>query len=215
VTDLRESGFQDFRAAAEAMVSEIAGSLQRRVEETGSAVLAVGGGRTPRQVLPILASQPCDWARVTVTLTDDRRVAAVDPASNEGLARECLLRDAAAAAAFAGLNGMEAAHVPIPDVVYLGFGEDGHVASLFPGGPELDTAGKGIVPSRAPVPPHERVSMTMESLLAARLIVVLVAGAEKRVVYRRALAGGTASPLPLARVLNQDLCLVRVFLAGG
>ncbi|MEK9662032.1 MAG: 6-phosphogluconolactonase, partial [Alphaproteobacteria bacterium] len=53
---------------------------------------------------------------------------------------------------------------PQADVVYLGFGEDGHVASLFPSGPELAARHLGLVAAAAPVAPVARISLTMPTL---------------------------------------------------
>ncbi len=193
------------------MVAWLAAGLGRAVALNGRATLAVGGGRTPRDVLPLLAAAVADWSPITVTLTDDRRVSADDPDSNAGLVRSRLLEQGAGTAAFVPLGDV-AVPPPQPDVVYLGFGLDGHVASLFPGGAELAVRRIGLVEVSAPVAPVRRVSMTLPMLLGARLIAILVAGAEKRDVYARAKAEAAMPQLPLARVLHgadTDIFIVR------
>ncbi|MEK9662034.1 MAG: 6-phosphogluconolactonase, partial [Alphaproteobacteria bacterium] len=100
----REHPFPTFDAAVAALVADLARALNGRNGACGQAVLAVGGGRTPETVLPLLAQAACDWSRVTVSLTDDRRVPADDPASNEGLVRRLLLLGPAARAGFAALG---------------------------------------------------------------------------------------------------------------
>jgi 6-phosphogluconolactonase len=88
---------------------------------------------------------------------------------------------------------------PILDLVFLGMGEDGHVASLFPGAPESVVAGPATyVPVIGPKPPPQRVSLTYGSLLAAREVWVLASGKGKETAWKESKAGpGT----PLGRVL--------------
>ena len=100
-----EHYFKVFETAAESMVAHISSLLQQKVVGAGRAVLAVGGGRTPKQVLPMLANQDCPWRYVTVTLTDDRQVSMDDQASNEGLVRNYLFCEKAREAAFNVLIG--------------------------------------------------------------------------------------------------------------
>lgn len=212
MASLREHPFDGFDDAAAGLAADTARALEDCIARHGGAVLAVGGGRTPVTVLPLLAQAGCDWSRVTVTLTDERRVAADDPASNEALVRRHLLQGAAASAAFVGLSGDAAP--PQPDVVYLGFGEDGHVASLFPEGPELEVGHAGVVAAAAPAAPVRRLSLTLASLLSAKRILILVSGPAKHAVYARAKAGAQSLELPLTRVLHGagpdiDVYLVR------
>ena len=63
---LHEYKFKDLEAAADAMVDQIVHQLRTQIARSGNAVLAVGGGRTPKHVLPRLAARDCDWRRVTV-----------------------------------------------------------------------------------------------------------------------------------------------------
>jgi 6-phosphogluconolactonase len=198
---IRETPFDDFDTAVSAMVAWLAAGLGRAVALNGRATLAVGGGRTPRDVLPLLAAAVSDWSSITVTLTDDRRVPVNDPDSNEGLVQRWLLYRGAGAAQFFPLGDVTVPP-PLPDVVYLGFGLDGHVASLFPGGAELAVRRIGLVEVLAPAAPVRRVSMTLPMLLSARSIAILVAGAEKRDIYARAKTEAAAPQLPLAHVLH-------------
>jgi 6-phosphogluconolactonase len=133
-------------AAVEAVLQALSAGLRRR----GAAGLAATGGRSPGAVYDALSLAPLDWAQVGMTLTDERWVDPSSPDSNEGLVRRRLLQGRAKVARFTGLRGTadrieDAASQasdalrgwPPLDVVLLGMGEDGHVASLFPGNAAL------------------------------------------------------------------------------
>jgi 6-phosphogluconolactonase len=91
---------------------------------------------------------------------------------------------------------------PVLDLVFLGMGEDGHVASLFPGEPETAMAGNAVYRAvkNAPKPPPNRVTLGYPAIVAAREVWVLASGAGKEAALRQSLSptGGT----PLARVLK-------------
>jgi len=85
-------------------------------------------------------------------------------------------------------------------VTILGVGPDGHVASLFPGRPEIERYGRGALPVRnSPKPPPLRVSLTRDSLCHTDELWFVVAGADKATKVAEAMRPG-AMPLPAARV---------------
>ena len=95
---------------------------------------------------------------------------------------------------------------PLFDLVLLGIGPDGHTASLFPGTPGLDEQTRWVLAVAAPValtPKVPRITLTFPALNAAREVVVLAVGAEKRDAVRAALGGGTAAP-PSGRVRGRE-----------
>ena len=85
MTNIDELKFPDFRTAAERLADDMAAALKDAIVARGRAGIAVSGGRTPETVLPRLATAKLDWAKVDVTLIDERWVDSDHPDSNEGL----------------------------------------------------------------------------------------------------------------------------------
>jgi 6-phosphogluconolactonase len=113
---------------------------------------------------------------------------------------------AEAAAAYA--RRLEAAFGGVPhfDLVLLGMGADGHTASLFPGDEAALSATGITTPGRAPVAPHDRVSLTVPVLNAGREVLVLVSGEAKREALARVEAG---ADLPAARLTTATFVVDR------
>jgi 6-phosphogluconolactonase len=100
------------------------------------------------------------------------------------------------------------ADVPAFDVLMLGMGPDGHVASLFPGHAALDATGVATVGVHgAPKPPPERVSLTFDALRSAHEVWVVAAGAEKAEAVSRALAHRPVHEVPAAGAHGTRLTL--------
>jgi len=212
--------FREADGAMLALARLVAQRAADAVAQRGTFRLALAGGSTPRRVYEQLAATELAatiaWSRVHVYFGDERCVPASDPASNLRMAREALLdrvpipranvhaidgtQDAASAAAeYERVLGLE----PL-DLVLLGMGDDGHTASLFPGGPELDVTDRMVTPSMAPVAPRLRVTLTLYALDNAREVVFLALGPSKaprlaEVLGQRA-GPVSAATLPAARV---------------
>ena len=100
-------------------------------------------------------------------------------------------------------------------MVYLGFGEDGHVASLFPRGPELAATHQGTIGTDAPVQPRERISLTLPTICAAQHLILVITSVEKHRIFQRACNSSEAKDLPLAEVLRKTRASVSVFIVEG
>ncbi|HEX7671338.1 MAG TPA: 6-phosphogluconolactonase [Polyangiaceae bacterium] len=179
--------------------------------------IALAGGSTPRATYERLAapdlSPRIDWARVSVFFGDERMVSPEDAFSNYRMAWEALLsrvpipeenvhriEGELGADVAARRYAEKVGRTPL-DLVLLGMGEDGHVASLFPLAPELDSTDVAL-PSTAPVPPHERVTLGLGVLNGARAVGLMVTGATKAARLAQVFAEKKAErpTLPAARV---------------
>lgn len=186
---------------ARALVDAVAGGRR--------ASLALSGGSTPGPVFRELAKRDVPWNLVDFYFVDERFVPPDHPESNYLLAEETLFkplglredqvfrmqgerqdRDEAA-------RDYEKRLPPVLDVVVLGMGEDGHTASLFPGSSSLEEKTRRVLAVVGPKPPPWRMTLTLPVLQSARKVLGLVAGAGKRDMVRRVLAG---EDLPAARV---------------
>jgi len=211
--------FPTSAAAADAAAFAIGRRLAEALQTRGRASLVATGGRSPGPVFDRLRLQPgIDWSRVVATLSDERCVPPDDPASNAKGVRERLLVGEAAKAHFLPLwpaPDPAALRALTPfDAVMLGMGEDGHIASLIPGDPDLaaamDPAAEALtvsVPAGLGSPPVARISLTFAALSQARAIFLLIAGETKREVIARAEAG---ADLPVRALITQAQAPVRV-----
>ena len=222
-------------ATPAAIAAHIADALRTAIAERGQAGLAVSGGKSPIPMFEALREQDLDWSKVSVVLVDERVVPRDHADSNTALVARHLLQGKAAAARFQlffrelaptfNAEVLDAlvidaseriAALPWPlDVAVLGMGEDAHTASLFPGAPgyaraiATDQRLAWVVPDTAP---HARLSFTLSALLAARELVLSIAGESTLAVYRKASEKADES-LPISLVLNQSSTPVSVWIA--
>ena len=206
--------FPDRTLAARATADALVDALRRRLAIAERAALAVSGGTTPAPTFELLAGTALPWARVDVTLTDERDVAVEHAASNEGMLRRTLLTDQAAEAQFIPLEDAALAAMPTPfAAALLGMGEDGHFASIFPDAAErsalLDVENpRACCEVRTAASPHPRRTLTLSRLLASDSIILLAFGEAKRSVIEQ------PGDRPVAALLAQTRTPVHVFWAA-
>jgi 6-phosphogluconolactonase len=188
----------------------------RAIAERGAFSLAIPGGSAVEVLAPSLIPASIDWAKVSIFWVDERMVPPTDPESNFRAAKAAWLdrvpieaerihrmrgespAAAGAAAEYASLLREQLGESPQLDLVLLGMGTDGHVASLFPGHRLLRTWDRDVAfLEDAPKPPPRRLTLTLKALTAARSLVVFAAGRAKAEAIETAL-GQDESELPVA-----------------
>lgn len=197
---------RDLSGDVAAAVTEAA---QAAIERSGRCSLLLSGGSTPRGTYELLAARHrdrIDWTHIHLFWGDERFVPYDDPRSNYRMAREAFLdrvpcppanvhpiptgRSSADAAALRYEDTLRAhfpGDRPAFDVALLGLGADGHTASIFPGSPALEAAGRWVIAVVTPAEPRLRITLTMPVLTAAAQLFVLVSGAGKAAALRHAL----------------------------
>lgn len=206
---------------------QLAAAFARRFEEAAAIAIrdrgrfacAVPGGSVATAFFPSLVHANVDWPRVHVFWVDERAVPPSDDASNYGLAERLWLRhvpiDAAkihrmrgeardldhAAGAYAIELAGSLGTPPVIDLVLLGLGADGHVASIFPARPALPGALVAAVRD-APKPPPDRLTLTEATLMAAPSICIAGFEPEKAAILRGACQSpDAASRVPVVRII--------------
>jgi 6-phosphogluconolactonase len=218
--------FPDARSLAETVAGQWLKEIQTAPAGATAYSVALSGGRIARTFFGSVVAQA---KKLNVSLGgivffwgDERCVPPSDPESNFGMAQQLLLGplniaaqqihrirgeetpDKAATEAEATLRARVPIHTngqPIVDLIFLGMGEDGHVASLFPEEPDDAASSQAVYrPVTAAKPPPQRITIGYPALTAARQVWVLASGPGKETALRESLA--PAGRTPLARVLK-------------
>jgi 6-phosphogluconolactonase len=225
------------QAVAARLVTRLVDSVSAR--GTASVVLTGGGIGTAvlAELAATPARDAIDWGHLDIWWGDERFAPTGDPDRNETGARAALLDhvdvdprrvhpmpgpdgpdgddpEAAAAryAAWLAVATTHEDHGPVPefDVLMLGIGPEGHVASLFPGMPALYDERPVVAVRGSPKPPPIRLTLTLPSIQAAREVWILASGAEKADAVAMALsdAGPVQVPAAGARGRQRTLFLL-------
>jgi len=220
----------------DALATAVAGELLTRLadvqeSETVPQIGLTGGGiaeSVHREIARLSTEssleRAVDWSQVVVWWGDERFVAP-DSSDRNALGARATFLDVvgaspanvhempstdtasnAEAGAAAYSEEMRAQGSGEFEIVMLGIGPDGHVASLFPGFPQLDVTDRiAVAVTDSPKPPPERISLTYPALNRARSVWFLVSGAEKADAVARALAEGTdLHEVPAAGVAGRE-----------
>ena len=206
--DIRRS--PDPQALAHAVASFIAAHIAAVMTERGSCHLALAGGGTPQATYLLLRDMTVDWSRLHIWFGDERCLPVGHADRNDTMVKLALLDHVPLPAGQfhpipAELGPEAAAHsyseqlgtIERLDIVLLGFGEDGHTASLFPGNAALELDAAAVPVFKAPKPPPHRISLSLNTIRQAGERIVLAAGSAKRGSLARILAG---EPLPAAMI---------------
>jgi 6-phosphogluconolactonase len=195
--------------------------LAEQARRGGSIVLT--GGSTPGNAYRHAAELEPDWSKVTLWWGDERCVPPDDERSNYRLAKETLLdrleiRPAAThrirgeAPPAGAAEELDAALAGVTlDLLLLGLGPDGHMASLFPGSPQLEVTDRRVTDGPAGLEPWvHRVTLTVPTIQSAQRVVFLVSGSSKAEAVQRAFGGEISADVPAS--LSRRAPRVEVFL---
>ncbi len=178
-------------------VAKAATAIEDFVHNGDKVRIALSGGSSPGIVYKKLAlSQNIDWSKVELYQVDERYVPENSENSNAGMIREALPH-----AEFHGFDSgkpikralesyekmLRKLSPPLFDLVILGLGEDGHTASLFPHGPELEVLNHLTVHSISPDGIKDRLSLTFPAIMSTQKIIFLIRGAHKKSIVARLL----------------------------
>jgi 6-phosphogluconolactonase len=214
--------------SAEALARAAAREWLDAVPATGDHYAAFSGGRIAEKFFDAIVSavrqEDRSLTHVHFLWADERCVPPEHPDSNYRLMRMRLLEPLKIPEAQAhrikgelepALAAREASDAfarivrPALDFVFLGMGEDGHIASIFPGDPIAEASSEYYRPVVAPKPPPQRITLAMHAMMAARNVWVLASGAGKEEALGKSLGPGLATPLahlmkarPLTRVFT-------------
>ncbi|QID16983.1 6-phosphogluconolactonase [Nitrogeniibacter mangrovi] len=195
--------------------SRVQASVETVLGRQGRCAVMLTGGRSARRLYEAWAGLPAFHAMQNVQFFfgDERCVPPDDGQSNFGMAMETLFAHGVPSGCI--IERMEAEMADrasacfryerlLPskiDVLLLGVGEDGHIASLFPGAAVLGEQVRTVVPVTGPKWPHERLTVTPPVIESAGAIFVLADGATKASVAHRVRSGrDDVSELPAALV---------------
>ena len=195
---------------------EVAERLTEVAIAGGDIVLT--GGSSPKRAYELAAGRDADWSSATVWFSDERCVGPTHPDSNFAMAERALLMQLSAGPRVVRMEGelgpdagagTYEAEVrarmgadPRWNLLLLGMGPDGHVASLFPGKPEVEERGRMAigVPLAGMEPQVPRISLTLPAITSARSAVLLITGEGKAETVARVFGPEPDLSLPAAMV---------------
>jgi 6-phosphogluconolactonase len=202
--------FRDQDTLALGTARRLCDGMNQAISARGRCSLALAGGETPRRAYRLLAGEGAgsvDWEKSHIFFIDERAVPPNDPQSNFGMARRELLSlvpvpesnvhrirgemspEPAADEYQKDLEAFFRHPVPRFDLVLLGLGEEGHIASLFPGAAALDEGGRSVVSVFVPKLKSWRITLTLPAINNSREVLFLVAGAHKASIVKDVLGG--------------------------
>ncbi len=206
---LRWHVYSDLDQLIEAVANGIVSEAARAISAVGRFLIVLAGGSTPRPIYARLVELDTPWHQWHIYFGDERCLHAGHPERNDTMIREVWLDKVSIPVdqihaipaelgpdAGAVRYAHELANLGPFDLTLLGLGQDGHTASLFPGGPIGCHRGAPDVLAvhAAPKPPASRVSMSAARLARSQSVQLVVTGEEKRETLTR-LRDGAAMPI--------------------
>jgi len=186
--------------------AEVADRLAAAARQGGHVVLT--GGSSPRIAYALAAELESDWTSVELWWGDERCVPPEDERSNYGMAKGALL-DHVSVGLVHRMRGelgrdegaqqyeQELGELDRFDLVLLGLGPDGHIASLYPSQPTLDETERRAIGAEAKLDPYvDRITLTLPMLRRTQEMLFLVTGADKAEAAKRAFADDPSRSTP-------------------
>jgi 6-phosphogluconolactonase len=219
---MHRHAYPDIESLSQGFADFAATTLKNTLTRKPQATLVVPGGSTPRHYLPALAKCHLPWDRITITLSDERWVDVNDEQSNEQLVKKYLMAHLPPNTSFVGLKTQHENPFDAVDTIHqrldqlslplsltvLGLGEDGHIASLFPGmNPELLSMHHCIAVA-PPIAPSLRVSLSLPILMKSEQIALVVMGENKCRLLNQLHSDST---LPIAWLIQHARSSITVF----
>lgn len=219
-------------SAAAGLADAVAEASAEAIARKGSFTIALSGGSLVKSLASLVGRKDIDFSKWYVLFSDERVVSLSSEDSNYKAAAEEFLGKVAipssqilkikenltveqTAEHYAGqmldlhdsILPRTSDHMPVLDMVLLGVGPDGHVASLFPNAKETSTTAGWVIPvTNSPKPPSERITLTMPVINAAQNVIVCALGGGKAEIVQRALEVQSlpgAVPVQLVRPQKQ------------
>jgi len=208
--------YENSAALAQAAATHFAERVAQSVAKRGRARIAISGGSTPKATFALLAdpagpyAATIPWDLIDLFWVDERTVAPDHPDSNYRMTNEALLSKVAlnpehvhrmegeldpeeAAARYESVIRrefrLEGAEAPRFDVIWLGMGDDGHTASLFPHTEGLGELGRIVIANHVPQKSTWRITLTRPVINHANDVIFLIGGADKADPLERVLFG--------------------------
>ncbi|MBK7363587.1 MAG: 6-phosphogluconolactonase [Nitrosomonas sp.] len=186
--------YENINTLSTAVADFAADRLHAALQHNAVVSLVIPGGNTPKFYLPALARLSVNWQNVIITLSDERWVDTHSQGSNEFLIRSCFLNCMDNPARFISLKTTHdhpslalstltdrLSQLPLPiNLAILGLGEDGHIASIFPGHPINSASNSLCEVATPPIAPSIRISLAFSLLASSHHIIIVVTGQNKR-----------------------------------
>lgn len=194
--------YSNFNEASMQAADFLAQKIEHYIDLNGVCHVILPGGNTPVDSLRMLAEKSLDWDKVHWYLGDERCLPKGDSERNDLMLQNTLWSkmDKTHVHRIAAELGVEEAAMKYRkeikdinqfDIAYLGMGEDGHTASLFPEHEALADSRSVIPVYHSPKPPSDRVSLSLETLAKTKIKIVLVSGKSKAPVISQIKVGDT------------------------
>ena len=204
---------QSIEQITHAVCERILTLAAQAIHERGQFKLVLAGGKTPEKVYSLLAKSDADWSKWFIYHGDERTLPVDHADRNSVMAANAWLNHVAIPASHifdipTELGTKDSATTyrdiikdAMPfDLVLLGMGEDGHIASLFPGASHDETELVHEI-YHSPKPPAERITLSANALSATHTLLFLITGENKKEAFTRWQAG---EKLPVATVSAMD-----------